>query len=247
MTRPTPPPITLNADGQNLNRDVTSVGAGRESGDTSPSRNRPLSRVLTPQSPTPNWPITGAPYSVYQSQSPDDSTDLLVPPPQIKRHSSYLDSPISSSRRSSWSTDAGPGDFSRYGPFVSPFDDSRAPSRSGSPSPAEPLGMKNIQEKYNITPSAGLLLYPNDKEDDDIFHDPATGMEDDRECDIFTKRGLVNIGGLAFITAGILLIFIGYPVLCVSLAIFADRPQVSALTAISMTGRLCETLLQKNN
>jgi hypothetical protein len=79
----------------------------------------------------------------------------------------------------------------------------------------EPLNMQTIAEKYNITPSPGLLLYPNDREDDDVFHDPATGMENDRECDIWTKRGMLNIGGLVFIATGILVLFIGYPILCV--------------------------------
>jgi len=89
------------------------------------------------------------------------------------------------------------------------------PLRVGSPGPPEPLSMQAITEKYNITPTSNLLLYPNDKEDDDVYHDPATGMDNDRECDIFTKRGLVNVGGLALITAGILILFIGYPVLLV--------------------------------
>lgn len=81
----------------------------------------------------------------------------------------------------------------------------------------EPLHMQAITEKYNITPSAGLLLYPYDKEDDDKYHDPATEMEDDDHgCDVFTKRGLMNIGGLIFITVGILVLFIGYPVLSVT-------------------------------
>lgn len=72
--------------------------------------------------------------------------------------------------------------------------------------------MHTISEKYNITPSAGLLLFPNDKEEDDDLHDPTTGVND-RECDIFTKRGLVNVGGLALISVGILVLFIGYPIL----------------------------------
>lgn len=88
------------------------------------------------------------------------------------------------------------------------------PSRAGSPDPLEPVNMHTISEKYNITPSAGLLLFPNDKEEDDDLHDPTTGVND-RECDIFTKRGLVNVGGLALISVGILVLFIGYPILYV--------------------------------
>jgi len=75
--------------------------------------------------------------------------------------------------------------------------------------------MQTITEKYNITSTSNLLLYPNDKEDDDVYHDPATGMDEGRECNIFTKRGLINVGGLALITVGMLVLFIGYPVLSV--------------------------------
>lgn len=74
------------------------------------------------------------------------------------------------------------------------------------------LNSQTISEKYNITPSATLMLFPIDKEDDDALHDPTT-QDDLRECDVFTKRGLVNVGGLAFIVLGILVLFIGYPVL----------------------------------
>jgi hypothetical protein len=74
--------------------------------------------------------------------------------------------------------------------------------------------MQTITEKYNITPSAGLLVYPNDKEDDDALHDPTTG-DKDRDCDVFTRRGMINVGGLAFIVIGLLFLFIGYPILYV--------------------------------
>ena len=69
-----------------------------------------------------------------------------------------------------------------------------------------------MSEKYNILPSAGLLLFPEDVEKDDYLHNPDPGPEP-RDCDVFTRRGLVNVGGLAFITLGILVLFIGYPVL----------------------------------
>jgi hypothetical protein len=64
-------------------------------------------------------------------------------------------------------------------------------------------------------PSAGLLLFPEDVEKDDWLHNPDPSDKDRDKCDIFSKRGLVNVGGLAFITLGILTLFIGYPVLLV--------------------------------
>src|ERR1700731_2996992 len=101
-----------------------------------------------------------------------------------------------SSRRTSWSSDAGSRDGSRdsrQGPFASPFDDSRAPSRAGRDD--NRINTQTVSEKYNIMPSAGLLLFPEDIEKDDWLHNP-DGNEKDRETfDIFSKRGLVNVGG----------------------------------------------------
>ena len=58
------------------------------------------------------------------------------------------------------------------------------------------------------------MLFPEDVEKDDYLHNPdPNGKDDERQCDIFTRRGFVNIGGLALITLGILVLFIGYPVL----------------------------------
>lgn len=117
-----------------------------------------------------------------------------------------------SSRRTSWDSEAGSRD-SRYGasPFASPFDDSRAPSRSGSID--DNVNTQTVSEKYNIMPSAGLLLFPEDIEKDDYLHNPDPNEKDSEKCDIWNKRGMTNIGGLIFVTIGVLVLFIGYPVL----------------------------------
>jgi len=96
------------------------------------------------------------------------------------------------------------------GPFASPFDDSRAPSRAGS---EEDLNTQTVSEKFNIHPSAGLLLFPEDVEKDDYLHNPDPNDKDKRDCDIFTRRGIVNLGGLAILALGLLMLFIGYPIL----------------------------------
>lgn len=56
-------------------------------------------------------------------------------------------------------------------------------------------------------------MFPEDVENDDYLHNPDPDDENTRECDIFTKRGLVNVGGLGLIVVGILILFIGYPIL----------------------------------
>jgi len=112
------------------------------------------------------------------------------------------------------SSDGGRSRDSRHGPFASPFDDSRTPSRAGS-SDDEGINTQTVAEKYNIMPSEGLLLYPEDVEPDDWLHNPDPNDPDKIRCDIFNKRALVNVGGLAFITLGVLALFVGYPIMYV--------------------------------
>lgn len=129
------------------------------------------------------------------------------------------------SRRTSWSSESAGSRSSRYGagPFATPFDDSRAPSRAGSDD--EGVNTQTVSEKYNILPSAGLLLFPEDVEKDDYLHNPdPSDKEKMKFSDLFTKRGVANVGGLALITLGLLTLFIGYPIMYVSqLGLFCER------------------------
>ena len=149
-----------------------------------------------------------------------ESAELLLPPTRSKTHRFRDDDPSSrgspnpsgfSSRRTSWSSEAGSRDSRGFG--ANPFEDSRAPSRSGSDD--ENVNTQTVSEKYNILPSAGLLLFPEDVEKDDWLHNPDPNEKPIRECDIFTRRGFMNIGGLSLITLGLLILFIGYPILYV--------------------------------
>lgn len=149
-----------------------------------------------------------------------DSKELLLPPTKGRsrtRKNKDAESPMSprspsgwDSRRTSWSSD-GSRD-SRYGPFASPFDDSRAPSRAGSSDDEGGVNTQTVSEKYNILPGAGLLLFPEDVEKDDYLHNPDPNEKDRNDCDIFSRRGLVNVGGLLFIVLGIFALFVGYPI-----------------------------------
>ena len=161
---------------------------------------------LTGQSRSLTKPRNNNPFSS------DQSPDRLVPPstkrPKLYRDdSSQSQSPASpalsaySSRRSSWESESR---------TINPFDDSRPGSSAGSD---EDINTQTVSEKYNIVPFAGngLLLYPEDIEKDDDLHNP--DRDEARDCDIFTKRGFLNVGGLVFITLGLLTLFIGYPAL----------------------------------
>lgn len=175
----------------------------------------PSSRSLIPQRPPTAPSLRNSPsVNRLYSNGPQPSAETLLPPSSRSRTHRFRDedsipgTPVESqSRRTSWSSD---GRESRvYG--SNPFDDSRAPSRAGSDD--DNVNTQTVSEKYNILPSAGLLLFPEDVEKDDWLHNPDPNEKEKRECDIFTKRGLVNVGGLALITVGILVLFIGYPIL----------------------------------
>ncbi|KAI9817058.1 MAG: hypothetical protein M1832_004776 [Thelocarpon impressellum] len=224
------PHITLNSG----NQDVLVAEANAEaSADRRPAVARQdTSRSLIPPRPqqqqqqqraAPPPPLAASqqtpPSSAgYGSPGFAESAELLLPPKKSRTHRFRdEDSPSMSparsgfsSRRTSWSSDAGSRD-SRGSPFGSPFDDSRAPSRAGSDD--DNVNTQTVSEKYNILPSAGLLLFPEDVEKDDWLHNPDPNDKDRLECDLFSRRGMVNVGGLAFITLGVLFLFIGYPVL----------------------------------
>jgi beta-glucan synthesis-associated protein KRE6 len=170
------------------------------------------SRSLVPQRPTAPSLRTQSPLN-----GPQESAELLLPPSKSRTHRLRdEDSPIKSpghsgfsSRRTSWSSDGGSRDSHGFG--ANPFGDSRSPSRAESED--DNVNTQTVSEKYNILPSAGLLLFPEDIEKDDYLHNPDPNEKDQRECDVFTRRGIVNVGGLALITLGLLTLFIGYPVL----------------------------------
>ncbi|USP80931.1 glycoside hydrolase family 16 protein [Curvularia clavata] len=182
---------------------------------------------------------TGAPY-IYGNASVAESSEMLLPPGRLRPRSYRDESPMQSpsamsSRRTSWSSDF------TGGPFVSPFDDSRAPSRAGS---EDELNTQTVSEKFNIMPSAGLLLFPEDVEKDDYLHNPDPNEKEKRDCDIFTRRGMANLGGLAILALGLLMLFIGYPILT-----FVDqvtKPEKTPCTdnPLCIQGKQTEPLLQ---
>jgi beta-glucan synthesis-associated protein KRE6 len=175
------------------------------------------SRTLIPQN-SKSAPANPQIQNLYSSTQMQDSQERLLPPSRgqtdrFRDNSSPLRSPMrssyNSSRRSSWDSERSRDSRG----FENPFRDSsqsRPGSRAGSDD--NDVNTQTVSEKYNILPSAGLLLFPEDVEKDDYLHNPDPGGEP-RDCDIFTRRGLVNVGGLVTLTIGILVLFIGYPVL----------------------------------
>ena len=198
-----------------LNSGQADILATDASNNPPPASTRQESRSLIPQRLPSNPLIRNQPsLRELYSTGITESAERLLPPSRSRTHrfrdeDSPIGSPDPLSRRTSWSSEAGSRDSRAFG--QNPFDDSRAPSRAGSDE--ENVNTQTVSEKYNILPSAGLLLFPEDIEKDDWLHNPDPNEEEKRECDIFTRRGVMNVGGLAFITIGILILFIGYPVL----------------------------------
>jgi len=213
-----PPHIRINSGSGG---DLIETGSSSGSSADQPLR-QTSSRSLTAGRPgiSPTLRQQGSQGSLYSSQVPAESAERLLPPTRSRvrrfRDEDPSRSPTQSgfnSRRTSWSSESAGSRDSRIGPFASPFDDSRAPSRAGSDD--DGVNTQTVSEKYNILPSAGLLLFPEDVEKDDYLHNPDPADKDPRMtcADLFSRRGIVNVGGLALITLGIAMLFIGYPIL----------------------------------
>lgn len=204
-----PPHVRLNSGQDNILANETFNSPPIELVRPQSSRSLVPPRPQTASSTRPARPPGPGVYT----NGPQESAELLLPPSRqrIRRfrdEDSVPGSPIDpSSRRTSWSSE---NRDSRYG--MNPFEDSRAPSRAGSDDD-NVVNTQTVSEKYNILPSAGLLLFPEDVEKDDYLHNPDPNEKEKRECDVFTKRGIVNVGGLGLIVVGILVLFIVYPIL----------------------------------
>ena len=197
-----PPHIRLNSAQDDLMNDQSGKGASRSLIPSRPSTAARRSQLSQNQ--------------IYSDLEVQDSSERLLAPqrPRIRGDESPSELPGLSrfaSRRSSWDSERSRD--SRV--FENPFSDSRSPSRSGSRADSDDdnVNTQTVSERFNILPSEKLLLYPEEVEKDDYLHNPDPKGREERDCDIWTTRGIANIGGLALITLGILTLFIGYPVL----------------------------------
>ncbi|KAL2872692.1 SKN1/KRE6 family beta-glucan synthesis-associated protein [Aspergillus lucknowensis] len=176
---------------------------------------RPLTpmipRILESQS-------TGALQTVYASFNHEGSAEFLIPPrphrPRDDPGSPNLS--VISSRRTSWSSEAGSCEARGYS-----YSQSWPPSHAESDE--NDVNTQTVTEKYNIMPTDGLLLFPEDVEKDDYLHNPDPS-DRERECDIWNTRGVINLGGLILLTIGFLVLFIGYPVVTAMKGFEKHRP-----------------------
>ncbi|KAI9042891.1 SKN1/KRE6 family beta-glucan synthesis-associated protein [Aspergillus affinis] len=196
---PVPPHIRVNSGQHDPFEDA-------ENGAPAP-RPQSIGRALTPGMVPSN--SSGTMQTVYGSPVAQDSTEFLIPPKPRGRREDYdsAQSPnlsMASSRRTSWSS----GDTRKYS--YTRMEESRAPSRAGSDD--NDVNTQTVTEKFNIMPTEGLLLFPEDVEKDDYMHNPDPN-DREKECDIWNRRGMINVGGLVLLTLGFIVLFVGYPVI----------------------------------
>lgn len=178
-----------------------------------PLNGRRTSRPLTPQGPEPLLPVGAQGMSPYGVAHAPESSEFLLPP---KLRPTPRDDPDRSGSPDRWSARSAArssvSSMSRESRFhFNPFEDySRAPSRTGSDE--YDVNTQTVSEKFNIMHTDGLLLFPEDVEKDDYLHNPDPA-DQDRDCDVCNRRGALNVGGLALLTVGILVLFVGYPVM----------------------------------
>lgn len=78
----------------------------------------------------------------------------------------------------------------------------------------EAINTQTVMEKFAITPDDGLMIRMDEAEPDDYLHNPGPN-DKDSDCNVFNRRGLSNVGGLLLVVAGVLALFVVYPVVYV--------------------------------
>lgn len=202
-----------------------------------PPRVRPPRLPLQVQTDFRDQPEPQSQPPPPRSLSRKASTDSLVPPrPASRSRGRYRDfSPTTppnafptgtpqsatSSRRSSTSSlnsqtglvgAAAPPEFASSPTHSHSNRSSRASSLVASDEEAC-LNTQTVAEKFNVVPSAGLLIYRSEVENDDWMHDPGKGEKEKRDYTLWNKRSIVNVGGVAFIGLGVLALFVIFPAL----------------------------------
>ncbi|KAJ5604559.1 hypothetical protein N7510_009713 [Penicillium lagena] len=175
------------------------------------TESHPEPRALTPANPDAAIVLGAQGISPYGISNAPASAEFLLPPRLRPSSRSEVDRPHSPDRWSFSRSSVSSDQISRENCMpLSPFEDSRAPSRSGSDE--YDVNTQTVSEKFNIMPTDGLLLFPEDVEKDDYLHNPDPA-DKDRDCDVCNRRGILNVGGLVILTLGILTLFVGYPII----------------------------------
>ncbi|KIP11409.1 glycoside hydrolase family 16 protein [Phlebiopsis gigantea 11061_1 CR5-6] len=136
------------------------------------------------------------PKPYFQNNSPSTAS-LLTPFSRTSGSSQGVQAAFVQTPRSASSSDVA-------------LNDSRYASRSSMPA--------SISDKYSLSPNPnewGANLSVDYSEPDDFIHnpDPRRDRKNDQGGDIFTYRGLTNLGCLAVLVTGLVALFAGYPII----------------------------------
>ncbi|KAJ6574953.1 beta-glucan synthesis-associated [Mycena capillaripes] len=166
-------------------------------------------------SSSPAAPSDGpnAQRSYYQSSAAPSTTNLL---PSQRTSAGSLESLQSSN------SGAVHANFAR-GPSVrssrSGHSTNESPySLSAAQGNRAPSVVPSISEKFSLSPDPaawGADISPNHPEPDDYLHnpDPKRDRKNDTDGNIFTARGLANLGCLLILGVGLITLFAGYPLI----------------------------------
>lgn len=118
--------------------------------------------------------------------------------------------------RNSSSSDLGliPGDRYSYNQDYSHTPYVSRPNSMMMDGDDEAINTQTVMEKFAITPDDGLMIRMDEAEPDDYLHNPGPN-DKDSDCNVFNRRGLSNVGGLLLVVAGVLALFVVYPVVYV--------------------------------
>ncbi|OAX77261.1 hypothetical protein ACJ72_08443, partial [Emergomyces africanus] len=166
------------------------------------------SSLLSP--PGPSYPST---FRQGLSLGNDSSDHLTLHSPSRRwrgeNHGSTEYSNILS-RRTSWSSEGGGSQESSSAYSFNPTCEYQRHCRLSTEE--DPLTTQTVVKKYAITPSENLLVFPEDIEADDHLHNPDSS-DSDRDCNMWTRRGAINLVGLIVVVLGGITLFIIYPIL----------------------------------
>ncbi|PIL37320.1 hypothetical protein GSI_01013 [Ganoderma sinense ZZ0214-1] len=97
----------------------------------------------------------------------------------------------------------------------------------------------SLGDQYTLPPDPqtwGTRLLPEDKEEDDDLHGPDPDVRGERIWadnggDVFSSRGVINLGALVLLIVGILVLFVGFPVITA-----VTQKQLTNLGAFNLGG-----------
>ncbi|KAJ7225676.1 beta-glucan synthesis-associated protein [Mycena pura] len=160
---------------------------------------------------TPAGPNAQRRYFAQQPSAAPSTANLL---PASQRLSAGSVESLQSTNSSSIQANFARGPSTRSN--KSGFSNNESPYSAGRN--AAPSVVPSISDKFSLSPDPaawGADISPNHPEPDDVLHnpDPNRDRKNDNDGNIFTFRGLTNLGCLLVLGVGLVTLFAGYPLI----------------------------------